>query len=430
MRPALLSEPADALPSNARRGLAGTALLHAMLAAALVLATVAGARLSPVPGRQGTTGSGPLVVAVPPPVSLPPPVLIVSGPALDAVDAMPPSAAFTTAEGFSYDTSRIRLRREVLFPFLTGRLPFLDDLRAAAAKERQRLHIPLGNGGRRTRSSQPPLELSPAARDALVDGSWSRRDRWPSLAKIAELTGRYDGNDGQLPAVVRGHVERNLLQPYFEASVPDPRFWVMLGLAADHLDVIQFVGRYAQQHPSSRTTTELLFLLDELAEANRGAFAMLMDTNVAALTQTALSSPQDVQLAWQLQRGYESWTRQRGLDQEKAFDAGYDGVRLAILSAIVETSPNGYGTADARFLAGRLLWDRSDVAGAVSLWRTMGTDERTTYAEVRADIRRGLGPDGSVDVLHIVQALGAERGRWLRESAERLARFGYTPQTF
>ena len=200
--------------------------------------------------------------------------------------------------GSRYDTSRIRQRREVLFPFLTGRLPFLDELRAVGgAGSASALRNPLGTGRRRRRQEQPPLELSAAARDALVDGSWSRRDRWQSLAKIVELTGRYDPDDGQLPAVVRGHVERNLLQPYLESSPPDPRFWVMLGLAADHLDVIQFVGRYAQQHPSSRTTTELLFLLDELAEANRGAFELLMQTDVAGLTHTAASSPQDVQLA-------------------------------------------------------------------------------------------------------------------------------------
>ena len=298
---------------------------------------------------------------VPPPASLPPPVLVVSGPRLEAVEAIPPSAAFTTADGFSYDTSRIRLRREVLFPFLTGRLPVLDELRAATAADRQRLHNPLGTD-RRRRAGRPLLEISATAREALVDGSWSRRDRWHSLSTIVELTGRYDPDDGQLPAVARGHVERNLLQPYLESSVPDPRFWVMLGLAADHLDVIQFVGRHAQQHPSSRTTTELLFLLDELAEANRGAFELLMRTNIADLRATAGSSPEDVQFAWQLQRGYDSWTRERGLDQAKALDAHYNGVRLGILSTIVETSPNGYGAADARFLAGRLLWDRSDIA--------------------------------------------------------------------
>ena len=329
MRPRLLSAPSDALPpSNRPAGAAAAAALHAAGVTLLLLVT-AGPRLAPAAG-DGTKPDRLVVVMVPPPASLPPPVLVVSGPRLEAVETMPPSAAFTTADGFSYDTSRIRLRGEVLFPFLTGRLPFLDELRVATAADRQRLHNPLGTGRRRRAAGRPLLEISATARDALVDGSWSRRDRWQSLSTIAELTGRYDPDDGQLPAVVRGHVERNLLQPYLESAVPDPRFWVMLGLAADHLDVIQFVGRHAQQHPSSRTTTELLFLLDELAEANRGAFELLMRTNIANLKATAASSPEDVQLAWQLQRGYESWTRERGLDQAKALDAHYDGVRLRI----------------------------------------------------------------------------------------------------
>ena len=425
MRPALLSEPADALPSNARRGLAGTAVLHGTLFAALVLASVLAARRPVSVAVMPVTVGREVAEAAPPP-----PVLVYSEPRLTAVEALPESAGVTTPEGFRYDTARIRERRGALFPFLTGRLPFLDELRAAAGADRRRLRNPLGGGTSQRRSARAPLQLSSRERDALVDRAWSRRDRWRSLAPIVALTGRYDAHDGHLPAVVRGHVERNLLQPYLEATVPDPRFWVMLGLAADHVDVTEFVGRYARQHPSSRTTTELLFLLDELAEANRAAFELLMQTDVAALTHTAASSPQDAQLARQLQRGYQEWTRARTLDKAEALDAHYDGVRLAILSTIVETSPDGYGAADARFLAGRLLWDRSDVAAAVRWWRGMGTDERTAYAAVRGEIRGALQPDGRVDVIRVVRALGAERGRWLRESADRLARFGFTPQTF
>jgi hypothetical protein len=427
MRARFLSAPSVALPSNRPTGAAGAAAVHGA-AVLLLLFLTTRPQLSPLAGADASPN--PVVIAVPAPETPPPPVLTVSGPRLEAVEAMPPAAEFTTADGFTYDTSRIRQRREVLFPFLTGELPFLQDLRTASATDRQRLRNPLGAGPRPRRSGQPPLELSDKERDALVDGSWSRRDRWQSLKAIAELTARHDADEGQLPIVVRGHVERNLLQPYVDSSAPDPRFWVMLGLATDHLDVIQFVGRYAQQHPSSRTTTELLFLLDELAEANRGAFELLMRTNVASLTGTAAASPQDAQLATQLQRGYEAWVREHGLDDVKAQEARYDGMRLSILTTIIETSPDGYGAADARFLAGRLLWDRSDIAGAVRMWRGMERDPRTTYATVRADIGRALHPDGSVDVVGVVRALGAERTRWLRESADRLERFGYTPQTF
>jgi hypothetical protein len=247
---------------------------------------------------------------------------------------------------------------------------------------------------------------------------------------MTDLTARYDADDGDLPTVVRGHVERNLLQPYVESVPPDPRFWVMLGLAADHVDVVEFIGRYARQHPSSRTTTELLFLLDELAQAGDDAWNVLMDINVDSLTLTRAASADNFALARQLQRGYAEWARAHGLDTPQALGARAGAVRLSILSTIIDTSPGGYGGADARYLAGRLLWDRNDIAGAVRFWREMGTDPRQTYAGARAGIQRALRPGGEVDVVAIVRVLAGERSRWLRESAERLARFGFTPQTF
>lgn len=359
----------------------------------------------------------------------PPPVLVRTGPELDTVDASPSAPARFKASGFTFDTSRIREHRNILFPFLTGELTFLDELRQGAETDRRRLRNPLGGRGRQ-RGATKPLVMSAAAREALLDRVWSRRDRWKSLEPIADLASRYDGDEGDLPAVVRGHVERNLLQPYVESLPADPRFWVVLGLAADHVDVVEFVGRYARQHPSSRTTTELLFLLDELAQASANAWDILMDTSVDSLTLTQGSSAANLALARQLQRGYQQWAREHAADAPQALDARNDAMRLAILTTIIETSPAGYGAADARFMAGRLLWDRNDLAGAVRMWRGMGDDERRTYADVRAAIRRAIHPDGRVDVVAIVGALAAERSRWLRESGERLARFGYTPATF
>jgi hypothetical protein len=424
MRPALLSQPADALPGSPRRGVAGTLGLHATVLVALVVATFLGApRLPPTAMMPATVGAK-VVEAAPPP-----PVLVRTGPLLETVDASSSAPAVFSADDFTFDTSRIRAHRNILFPFLTGELTFLGEMQRIAAAEQRRLHNPLGSRGRKE-GTAPPLALSARAREALIDRAWSRRDRWASLAPIVDLTARYDADDGDLPTVVRGHVERNLLQLYVESMPKDPRFWVMLGLAADHVDVVEFVGRYARQHPSSRTTTELLFLLDELAQASHDAWVVLMDTGIDELTLTKKASPANLALARQLKRGYEEWAHAHAADTPQTLEARYDTVRLAILTAIVDTSPDGYGVADARFLAGRLLWDRNDLAGAVRWWRGMKADERAGYAEVRADIARALQPDGTVDVLRVLPALGAERGRWLRESADRLARFGFTPQTF
>jgi hypothetical protein len=148
MRARFLSAPSVALPSNRPTGAAGAAAVHGV-AVALLLFLTTRPQLSLPAGADALPD--PVVVAVPPPETLPPPVLTVSGPQLEAIEAMPPAGEFTTAEGFTYNTSKIRQRREVLFPFLTGELPFLQDLRTASTTDRQRLRNPLGAGRRQRR---------------------------------------------------------------------------------------------------------------------------------------------------------------------------------------------------------------------------------------------------------------------------------------
>ena len=163
----------------------------------------------------------------------------------------------------------------------------------------------------------------------------------------------------------------------------------------------------------------------------RSSLALLARIGVAALgTLTAAASADNLALAWQIQRSYQAWAREHSVDTPVQLDDKNGAMRLRILQTIIETSPRGYGAADARFLAGRLLWNRNDLAGAIRFWREMDTDERTVYAEARRNIRQALPADGRVDVVGIVRALAIERSRWLQESADRLARFGYTPATF
>jgi len=427
-----LSVPADALPSNRPAGAAGTLILHAAAISFLLLA-VTTSRLS-----NRSAGSEPRLVIVEMSAALEPapapplPGGYLSGPALEvsASQAQPGSTSLPPGtDPFPFDTARIAAHRDALFPFLTARLSFLDELHEAREADARRLHNPFSSGTRQ--SEHPPLVLTPAALDALVDATWSRRQRWQNFKRIADLTAAHDPDMGQLPALVRAYVDGNLLQPYFESGSADPRFWVMLGLAADHVDVLEFAGRFVRKHPSSRTTTELLFLLDELTQASRDALAVLLSTEpTTELLRTRAASPRNFDLAVSLGTAYRAWLREHELDDPGTLAAHFDEVRLSILTAIVEMSPDGYGAADARFLAGRMSWDRNDVSGAVRWWREMKTDERNSYAAVRAEIGRALGPGTQVNVVEIVRALGAERGRWLRNSEARLRRFGYTFETF
>jgi hypothetical protein len=128
-------------------------------------------------------------------------------------------------------------------------------------------------------NDKPPLTLRAGDLQALVDKAWARRDRWPAFREIARLADASNPDEGDLPALLHGYVDQDGLQPYVDAAVRDPRLWTHLGLAANHVDFIDFISRYASQHPSTRATTELFFLLDKMAQASFDAMVVLLDSD-------------------------------------------------------------------------------------------------------------------------------------------------------
>jgi len=425
-RPRSLTPPRRGLPSYQARGLFVALGVHAALFAVLIL--VSYLRYQPEADSTGDASTltvtfvaaddtGPSAVDA----------LLKGGPYVAPTPA--PTAPFAPTPGMRpFDTTRIRAREMEIFPFLTSRLTFLDALRPERPQD-GRPSVRLAPAAA-TAGDLPPLILAPPAFDALVDAAWSRRDRWRNFQSIARAADRHHPNEGDLPALVRAHVERNLLQPYHEAPTPDARFWVILGMAADHRDLIEFVARYAGRHPSSRTTTELLFLLDELAEAGHDAFNILRLTPLQSLSETRRLSPNDLALAQALQDAWNEWAHGHDMGSLTGIDGRTDAIRSSILSAIIETSPGGYGANDARFLAGRMAWTRKDTRAAVGWWREMGTDARDGFADVRQAIAGAIYDDGSFDAERLEQALATEQRRWLATATARLARFGFTPQTF
>ena len=374
---------------------------------------------------QGGTRTREFVVTVPPPE---PPPLVNRGPDVPrALEQDDVTADTWTA--FDVDLQPIAARRDRLFAFLTADLAFLDHARDTLTRSQNRLRAPIGVASRR-QNRLPPLRLTDAAFQRLVDSTWSRRDRWQSFQPIAQLAPIHDPDDGQLPNLLRAYVDQNLLQPYDDQARRDPRLWALLRLAADHIDVLEFVGRFVQQHPSSRATVELLFLADELAQANRDTLLVLTTIDPEHdLAQTRQQDARAFALAQELRRLYGDWLEVHDLRHSDIAGA-YDGIRMSILQAIVDLSPGGYGVADARFLMGKILWNRDDTADAIEVWKRMGADERNSYAEFRSQIERAIGAGGEPDIVEIVRILGAERRRWRQESASRLLRFGYTLNQF
>lgn len=332
--------------------------------------------------------------------------------------------------GFEFDIAKIRARQDDLFPFLTTDLTVLDDVRAIAQKRAAALTWQTPSAPKRSDSGLPPLRIDDAELWDLVDAAWSRRERWRTFERIATLVATHDPDDGRSAELLRTHIDQNLLQPYYDTATRDPRFWVMLNLAADHALLVRFVSAFVREHPSTRASTELLFLLDEYAQASRDALLMLMATEPER--QLPLTRDGDAgayELAVRVRNRYLSWLRERDLDATARIRSYFDGIRLRILTTIIETTPGGYGAADARYLVGLIEWDQNRVPDALASWNRIGPDERRMYEPVYTEILREVRT-GRPSAVRISRLLGAEYRQWLEFSKQRLAEFGYSLDSF
>jgi hypothetical protein len=346
---------------------------------------------------------------------------------------------------FDVDVSTIGERARVLFPFVTPGLS-LDHFALAPPREAR---LTLENPFAAARGAQrpgghaaPPLVMTDAALQALVDKTWSRHGRWAAFKPIAQLVMAHSPDGGRLSDLLRDYGDQNALQPYADTSIRDPRLWAQLGLAADHVSFIAFIRRYASDHPSTRATTELLFLLDRIAEASRDALGVLLDNDpVQDLGWTRAANAKAYQLVARIRWYYKSELDRLGLGSEEAIDAHYDTVRLAILNGIVRTSPNGYRAGDARFLIGAIHWRHRRPEEALRWWRDAALTQSDNHVIASGQIaaalriaaaRQGRDAPAADPILRreIDRILKNHQGRWVSLSYDRLRRFGYRFDTF
>ena len=183
---------------------------------------------------------------------------------------------------------------------------------------------------------------------------------------MVDVLQRSDPDHGRAAELVKAYRDRNILQPVCdyrivtgpprqERIIADHLAWMMLENSADHSDFVDFVHAFAGQHPSSRATTELLFIIDKLVQGNRDALLELLSIKPSrdlSLTSSVNRAAFDMMIA--IQRHYAMWLAERGLDSTSAIEARYDDVRLHILSTIVETAPGGYPSRRRAISDGRV----------------------------------------------------------------------------
>ena len=330
------------------------------------------------------------------------------------------------------DIERIGAHLFVLFPFVNPGLALDAFFPTIPSSSRLVFENPYAS---KRATAEPQrggrLAMTAAQRQALVDKSWTRARRWGAFEPIRRLTQDGNADDDGLASLIALYREQNALQPYADGPVRDLRLWAQLGLAADHAAFIGFVRGYASAHPATKVTTELLLLLDTLAQANADALAVLVETNAPGdLEWTKRTHPRAFLLARQIQGVYERDIVRFGLTERPSIEAFYARGRLSLLDRVLRTTPRGYRADDARFLMGEILWHQGKTAEALRTWRSM-TDgpSDTTYAVVIAQLRAAVRP-AKPDARNIRYILSNQQGRWLSFSDDRLRRFGYRADTY
>jgi hypothetical protein len=238
---------------------------------------------------------------------------------LDASDSARATAAFDpNASLAGANLERIASHLAVLFPFVTPGLALDALFQTTASPSRLVFENPYAPPNA-SRVHRDRVNFDDAALHALVDKTWTRTNRWNAFAAIRDTTDAYDADDVGLARLIALYREENALQPYADGAVRDLRLWAQLGLAADHVTFVGFIRDYSRAHRSSKVTTELLLLLDTVAEANGDALATLVETNEGGdLEWTRRTAPRAYQLARQIQSRYRRELDDRRHDSRQA----------------------------------------------------------------------------------------------------------------
>jgi hypothetical protein len=409
-----------------------SAVIHGSVVALLLLESNA----SPMLAGRHTDGeaprrSNPAVFVVPPaPSSLPG-----LRPAEDRDDGTSERISghpVLSIPGLMLNVRKVAARANLLFPVITPGLA-LEQFLPADFSDRPSLANPFLEPQSADRGVRPPLSADVVARQALVDRSWSRHERWHAFQTLAPTIARYNANDGDLPRVLQMYFEQNGLQPFVDAGTPDQRVWAQLAIAADHIDFIGFISQYMAARQASKATTGLLFVLDTVIQSNLDVILTVLALDPAQdLTLTKRTNQAAYDLIVEVQLRCRTELTKRRLTSAAAVVAYYDAIRLAILDTIVRTSPSGYRSGDARYLMGAIYWRQGNVEAAMNQWRSIKRDDADTYAFVYSPILAAIteGSSRAATTAAIDHALSLERSQWRSFSYDRLQKFGYHFDTF
>jgi hypothetical protein len=335
--------------------------------------------------------------------------------------------AGVTDQTFDFDLEKIISRSDSLFPFTQGALLPAQMTRQPQTENRApstNVFVP------QSRLAHPRLELTNDRLQELLDESWSRRNRWDAFEPIAVVASHHHPDVGDLSLLLRGYVDQNSFQPFAASWNPEGKVWALLSIAADHPDFVEYISRFIAHYPSSRSSTELLLLLDKVVQANLEALVALVKSDpLTDLDWTAAVNPRAAKALSTLHQYHQRQLGRRGLWRIDALRMKYDEVRVAVLQHLIRNTPRQYRSNDALFLLGEIYWKQGRFTDAVLSWQTMVPHSGDTHFAASSEVRQAIAT-GTAHRERINAALERDKDRWLDSSFARLQRFGYRFDTF
>jgi hypothetical protein len=314
-----------------------------------------------------------------------------------------------------------------------GRLfPFTDAISVSGSIQSENGRGQLGVFAMESRlvNPMPALALPESEMQAVLDAAWSRRERWSAFRQIQEMVQRFDPQEGDLPALLRRYVSENLLQPFEPSHNSEPKLWALLSVAADHSDFVQFISGVVERVPASRATTELLFLLDKLVQANLHAVLCLYELDPSdGLRWTVSMNRSGAEALRRVRRHHEGVLSVRGMWDVSVLSRHYHQVRVGILKQVLTNTPEEYRANDARFLIGEIYWRQGRTHDALEIWRKIDSDANDEFFVVSSQIRQATRAEKLISQ-KIDAALNDQTRRWTEASLQRLHDFGFHADTF
>lgn len=202
--------------------------------------------------------------------------------------------------------------------------------------------------------------MEPEKRQKTYD-EWMEFPKEIMFERMKQMLGHFDSNHGDLAEFTRELYNQNLVRRIFRLG-PDNETIDFFEESLFKAEVFNYITGYVQNSPYSRTTAELLFVLERLYKYESHMLSSMFNA------QMRPNPKKDIRrhIVDTVSQKYEAKMRGMGFEDGAGIMLAYKDRRLEIMDKIIE---NRYRANDALFIKGRIHFSHAEVRKAYEAWQ-------------------------------------------------------------